>query len=115
MPEQEDFAMSVLSEFNTKLRDIEEKQRLLKERTLLIGQNLVESKDEQGNSIAQLKSDVETMKTDIKKMKSMLLALVEEVDKRARKSELELLSQQAKMFQPLELVRMEDLKKILKR
>ena len=36
----------LLSEFNTKLRDIEERQRLIKDRVLLIGENLVEGKEE---------------------------------------------------------------------
>ena len=60
---EQDFITPLLSEFNTKLRDIEEKQRLLKERVLLIGQNLVESKEtietqitkqSQGHKVAEL-------------------------------------------------------------
>ena len=41
MQEEQDYITPILSEFNTKLRDIEEKQKLSKERVLLIGQNLV--------------------------------------------------------------------------
>jgi len=114
MPEQ-DYLTPLLSEFNTRLRDIEEKQRLLKDRVLLIGENLVETKEELGKEITELKIQAEQAKQDILKIKETLQRLAEELDNKARKSEVELLRRQAKMFQPLNLATIEDVEKMLKK
>jgi len=110
-----DYSAALLMEFNTKLRDMEEKQRLLKERVLLIGQNLVEARESLEKEVIQLKLFVEDMKKDLDKIKIAIIRVSEELDKKARKSELEILQKQAKMFQPLELASIEDVKNLLKK
>jgi len=111
----QDYTSSLFGEFNAKLRDIEEKQKLLKERVLLIGQNLVETKENLEKDVIELKLAVEEMKNEQEKIKNTIIRISEELDKKARKSEIELLQKQAKMFQPLDLVRMEDIKHLLKK
>ena len=37
---------TLLTEFSTRLNEIEEKQRLIKDRVLLIGENLISTKEE---------------------------------------------------------------------
>ena len=102
MPEEyQDYVTPMLSEFNTKLRDTEEKHRLLKERVLLIGQNLVDSKEELEKDVTDMKIDVQEIKEDIKKIKASLIRTLEELEKRARRSELEMLERQFKIFDPL--------------
>jgi len=110
--EQPDYITPLLTEFNTKLRDLEEKQRLLKERVLLIGNNLVDMRGELSEEISELKASSETAKSDILKIRETLSRVLEELEGRARRQELELLKKQAKMFQPLDLVTREDLEKI---
>ena len=83
--EYSDYTAPLLSEFNTKLRDIEEKQRLLKERVLLIGQNLIEIKEETDKEITTLKINTEEIKQDLKKIKYTLIRLTEEVEKWIKK------------------------------
>ena len=99
--EQYDYASSYLGETNTKLNDIEERQRLLKERLILVGQNLIETKEVLGKDVLDIKVLLEGMKQDLKRVKDAVLRLSEEMDKRARKSEVDLLTKQMKMFQPL--------------
>ena len=41
----ENLGSNMTMNLNTKVRDIEEKQRILQERMLLIGQNLIETKE----------------------------------------------------------------------
>jgi predicted RNase H-like nuclease (RuvC/YqgF family) len=103
MPEEQqlDYTSSLLSEFNTKLRDMEEKQKLLKERVLLIGQNLIESKEKLESDVAELKFGMEEAKRELEKIKSTIIRLVEELEKKARKNEVEILAKQMKMFDPL--------------
>ena len=47
---------TLLAEFNTKLRDIEERQRLIKDRVLLIGENLVDGREDSIQEISELKA-----------------------------------------------------------
>ena len=102
--EIQEFISSLLVEFNTKLRDLEEKQRLLKERVLLIGKNLVELKDEFDKVATELKTDSEIEKTELEKIKSTIRRTLEELDNKARKTELEILERQIRIFQPLSLL-----------
>ncbi len=95
-----------------KIRDLEEKQRILKDRLLLIGQNLIDTKEQHNGKIIDLKKDVEIIKNDVEKIKSFLETISGEFSKFARKEDVEILSKQAKMFQPLEFATKKDLEKL---
>ena len=103
--------MQFFSEISTKLRDLEEKQRMLKDRLLLIGQNLVETKEKTNTDILEMKKDIEVIKITMSRMVSFLETASQEFSKFARKEDLEILSKQAKMFQPLNFVLKKDLRK----
>lgn len=96
---------------NTKIRDIEETQRILKDRVLLLGQNLIEIRERTNNELLEIKKDLEMIKQDTKRMKKFLEVASGEFSKFAKKEELEILMKQAKMFQPLDFVRKSELKK----
>jgi hypothetical protein len=87
---------------NTKLRDLEEKQRMLKDRLLLIGQNLVETKEKNNQDILEIKKEIEVIKKNMERLVSFLETASAEFSKFARKEDLEILSKQARMFKPLE-------------
>ena len=107
MVEQTDYS-SPAGDLGAKMRDIEDKQRIMKDRLLLIGQNLVEMKDLTNKKMLELKKDVETIKQNIERLSSFLETVSSEFSKFARKEDLEILTKQAKMFQPLEFVRKKD-------
>ena len=109
---EEDYENQYFTETSTKIRDLEEKQRIIKDRILLIGQNLIEVKEEVHNVFLSMKRDIEIMKRDIERLKSFFETASGEFSKFAKKDELEVLSKQAKMFQPLELVTKQDLEKL---
>ena len=90
---------------NTKLRDLEEKQRMLKDRLLLIGQNLIETKEKNNQDILEIKKNIEIIKRNMERLVSFLETASAEFSKFARKEDLEILSKQAKMFKPLETLR----------
>jgi hypothetical protein len=100
------------TETSTKVRDLEEKQRIIKDRILLIGQNLIEMKEDVHIAFLDIKKDIEIMKRDIERLKSFFETASGEFSKFAKKEELEILSRQAKMFQPLEFVTKKDLEKL---
>jgi hypothetical protein len=97
-----------------KLRDIEEKYRILKDRTILIGQNLIDIKENSDKKMLEIKKDVEILKSSMQRLVSFIETASEEFSKFARKEDLEILYKQAKMFQPLEFVRKKDLEKMKK-
>jgi len=99
--EQEGYQNQFSGGVNIKLRDLEEKQRILKDRLLLIGNNLIDTKERNEQERLSLKKDIEIMKRDIEKIKSFLEMISGELSKFARREDLEILSKQAKMFQPL--------------
>ncbi len=107
MPEQEGYSDygGYDSQSNSRIKDLEEKQNLLKDRLLLIGHNLIETKEEDSKKITELKKDVEGLKEEIRKMKNFLEMVSEELSKFARRDDLEILTKQAKMFKPLDLIK----------
>jgi hypothetical protein len=109
---EEEYENQYFTEISTKVRDLEDKQRIIKDRTLLIGQNLIEMKDEVHAAFLSMKKDVEIMKRDIERLKSFFETASVEFSKFAKKEEIEILSKQAKMFQPLEFVTKRDLEKL---
>ncbi|PNX47552.1 MAG: hypothetical protein BV456_10840 [Thermoplasmata archaeon M8B2D] len=107
-----DYSNQFFSDFSTKIRDLEERQSMLKDRLLLVGQNLVEMKEKTTSEILELKKNMETVKRNMERLVGFLETSSEEFSKFARKEDLEILAKQAKMFQPLEFVRKKDFKKI---
>ena len=110
---REDFITPLISEFNLRIADIEEKQRLLKDRITLIGKNIVELREQTSKDIVEIKIKLEEIEKTIEKLKDGFLRMSEEMEKKARKSEIEILEKQFKMFQPLNFIRAEDLNKII--
>lgn len=106
-----DYSTQFTPDFPAKLRDLEEKQRMLKDRMVLIGQNLIETKEKTTKDILDIKRDVELIKRNMDRLTSFLESASQEFSKFARKEDLEILTKQAKMFQPLDFVRKKDLKK----
>ena len=99
---------------NFGLRRVEEKQRILKDRLILIGQNLIEIKEQTETEILELKKEMENLKQNIGKIKSFIETISSEFSNFARKEDIEILVKQAKMFQPLELATKADLEKLKK-
>lgn len=101
-------------EISTRLKDLEEKQRIIKDRALIIGNNLIETRENFHETIIEMKKDIENLKRDFQRMKIFIETVSDEFSKLARKEDLNILVKQAKMFQPLELVTKRDLEKLKK-
>ena len=97
----QDNSNSILIELATKIRDLEEKQRRIKDKLVLMGENLLEVKETQENQILEIKKQMEVFRNAIEKMTSFLEMASNEFSKFAKKEDLEILTKQAKMFQPL--------------
>jgi hypothetical protein len=105
MADQTDYTGQFFGDVNAKLRDLEEKQKIQKDRLLLIGQNLVELKEKTSQKTLEIKRDLELLKNSIETMTSFLESVSAEFSRFAKKEDLEILAKQAKMFQPLDLIK----------
>ena len=112
--EQADYQEYAQDDSQIKIRDIEEKNRILKDRLLLIGQNLIEVKEKSNQEILELKKEIQIIKQNVDRLTSFLETASGEFSKFARKEDLDILIKQAKMFQPLNLVTKQDLEKLKK-
>lgn len=106
----EDAGTNYSNDTNLRVRDLEEKQRMLKDRLLLVGQNMIDMREKHNEEITEMKKDLEVIKENMKQLASFLETASSEFSKFAKKEDLEILAKQAKMFQPLEIVK-KDLKK----
>jgi len=93
------------------LMDLEERQRIIKDRLILIGQNLIDFKEKNEDELLEIKKDLEILKRSIEKIKDFVETISSEFQKFAKKDDLEILKKQAKMFQPLDFVTKADLLK----
>ena len=65
--EQPDYLGQEFGGMHTKIRDAEEKQRILKNRVLLIGQNLIEMKEKNTEDLLKIKKEIEIMKQSLER------------------------------------------------
>ena len=107
MEEQTQYNTGYSVNFSSKITDLEEKHRMIKERLLLIGKNLIELREETDEKILGIKKDMTILKEQVERLVSFLETASKEFSKFARKEDLEILSKQAKMFQPLKLKKKE--------
>lgn len=93
-------------------RYLEESQRNLKDKLTLTGQNLISFKEKYEHEILELKKDIEILKNSLSRVTSFIETLSGEMSKFAKKEDLDILTKQAKIFQPMEFARKSDLEKL---
>ncbi len=106
---------ALLAEFGTRLNEVEEKQRLIRDRALLIGENLISIKEEFENENLGVKKQINLINQELKDLKKLVNRIINEIPNLARKSELEILENQTKIFQPLELARIKDVENMIEK
>jgi len=103
MDEEAGYYTPDFNEAIVKIRDLEEKQRILKDRLILIGKNLIETKEETNEKILEIKKDIQILKQNMERIGVFLETASSEFSKFARKEDLEILTKQARMFQLLNI------------
>jgi len=88
------------AEIDLRLRDLEEKHRLLKERVLLIGNNLIEKSEQEKAEIRNLKVEITKIKQNLNKVNATLQRVIELLDNFARKEEIISIEKQLDMLNP---------------
>jgi hypothetical protein len=103
-----DYAGAALGDFSIKIRDLEERQRILKDRLLLIGENLIDTKENFREELLQMKKDIETLKQSMQRLTDFIEIFSSQTSKFAKKEDLQVLSKQVKMFSTLNYLNKEE-------
>ena len=101
------------SDFNIRLRDIDERNRLIRERVLLLGKNLITSKEQTDEELDKLKRENAELKRELDKVKRVANSLLTEFNKFVKREELTLVERMLKDFQPLEFMRRKDIEELI--
>lgn len=111
--EAESQTQFLLMDFNTRLRDIDERNKLIRERVLLLGKNLISSKQEMEEELKEIKKENLENKKDLERIKKITNGLVSEFNKFVERKELVLVERMLKDFQPLEFMRRKDVEELI--
>ncbi|MFH1521718.1 MAG: hypothetical protein ABIF18_02045 [archaeon] len=103
----------LLADFNTRLRDIDERNKLIRERVLLLGKNLISSRQDIEDELGEIKKDNQEIKKDLEKIKKISNSLLAEFNKFVKREEIILVERMLKDFQPLEFMRRKDVEELI--
>ena len=107
--QQDNQLQFILSELGTRMRDVEERTNSIKERTLLINSNLIDSKEELEQRVSSIEKQNSLISQELKKINSTIQNLTSEINNFVRKDQIILVERMLKDFQPLEFIRKKDL------
>lgn len=114
MPETDVNTVSaLLTDFNTKINDIEERHNLLKEKVLILGQSFLKEQERNNKEIGLIKEELRETRTNIEKIKEGLQHIINESAGFARKEELKIIERYMKLWEPLKFVKEEEVRSII--
>lgn len=81
-----------------KIRDMEEKQRLLRERIMLMGKTLIEERDKTFKELQEIKKTLTKVKEENTRIKELLERVGEQLNNSPRREELMIIQRQLDML-----------------
>ncbi len=85
-------------DIGSRIRDMEEKQRILKDRLLLVGKSLIDERDKNFSEIQEMKKIIIKITEENIRMREFIQRMAEQLEKTARKEELMILQRQIDLF-----------------
>jgi len=85
-------------DISSRVRDIEERQELIRDRLLLVTKTLVDERDKNFKQIQEFKKTLAALKEENEKLKEFAQRVSELLEKTARKEELMILQRQFDLF-----------------
>jgi len=104
---------ALLNEFNTKMRDIEERHDMLKERLLLLSQSFLRHEERITKEIALMREEFKESRLDLDRIKENVQQVIRDSADFARREELLVLEKYMKLWEPLNFVKENDVKKMI--
>jgi len=113
MPEEETISV-LLADISTKLKDLDEKNTMLKERLSLLDQTFIKQEERATREFAFIKEELSNIRLETERLKEAVQHIISESAGFARKEELRLIERYGKMFEPVKFVKPEEVKEMIK-
>ncbi|MBC8496011.1 hypothetical protein H8D36_07680 [archaeon] len=111
--QQEDQTQYFLADFNTRLQDLEGKNSTIKDRTIMLGENLISLKEKIDEEMAELKKSLKIIERKLEQVNSLAKNVASETESFVRRDEMVLIERMLKDFQPLEFMRKKDVEELI--
>lgn len=88
--QSQDYSLDI----NTRLRDLEDRMRLLKDRTLLIGKSIIDFREKNFNDIQEAKKAITHLTEENTRLKELTKRMAEQINNSAKKEDLMIIQRQ---------------------
>jgi archaellum component FlaC len=106
---------TLLSDLNTRVRILEGKYNLTRERMLIINQNMLDHYKKLNASIKSIEDDLTELKDSINLLKDTIKDIVKELRLLARKEDLKILEKYINLWNPLNAITKEEVNEIIEK
>ena len=103
----------VLFDVNSRVRSLEGKYNLLRDRVLIINNNMIEEYKKVMGEIKFIDSEIKDIKGDVFKLKESIRHLIQEVELYARKEDVQFLEKYINLWNPMKFTTEEDVVKLI--
>ena len=111
--QQEDQSQYFLADFNTRLQDLEGKNSTLRDRTIMLGENLISLKEKIDEEMSEIKKSLKIIEKKLEKVDSLSKNIASATESFVRRDEMVLIERMLKDFQPLEFMRKKDVQELI--
>ena len=105
----------LLNELNTRVRILEGKYNLTRERMLIINQNMLDHYKKMSTDIKSIKEEVTEIKDSLNLLKDTIRDVVKELQLLARKEELKILEKYINLWSPLNLMSKKEVEELIEK
>ena len=105
----------LLFDITSRTRGLEGKYNLLRDRVLIINNNMIEEYKRLMSEIKLMDSEIKDIKSDISKLKESIRHLVKEMDLFARKEDVQFLEKYINFWNPMKFMTEDDVLRIIER
>ena len=95
---------SVVSDFDARIRILETKYSLVRERMFVINQNMIDEYKKLGEDMQLLQSDIKELKTNLFEIKETTRQIIKELETFSKKDEVKVLEKYINFWNPLKFV-----------
>ena len=106
---------SVVNELNTRIRILEGKYNLTRERMLVINQNMLDHYKGTKVDIKTIEEDMAEIKDAINSLKNATKSILKELQQLARKDEVKVLEKYINMWNPLKLMTEDEVNELIEK
>jgi len=106
---------SVLNELNARLRILEGKYNIMRDRLFIINENMIEHYKKLSVEMDSIKTDIKEIKESLFSLKEATRSIVKELDSFARKEHLKILEKYINLWNPLDFVTEEEVLELVKK